>query len=162
MREEGFEEESGGDLVDEVFAVEAVTGSVAGAEERVRFACRKALVEEVVRESRVLGEERLGEGEGLFGLETWGAVGVKRVADDEGDDLVFANQASNGLEVSAQRGAVKSEERLRGEIERVGYRQADAPIADIQSECAAGGHEASLARWLRNAGGCARAGREVS
>lgn len=56
---------------------------------------------------------------------------MQRVADEDDLDLVLADEARDGLEIHAQRGAVQREERLCGEAERVGNGEADAFVADI-------------------------------
>lgn len=75
-----------------------------------------------------------GECLGLCRLRACGAVGVERVADDEDFDVVLADEAGDGLEVGAERGAVEGEERLRGEAEGVGDGEADAAVANVERE----------------------------
>lgn len=150
-REEGFEDESCGDLIDEVLAVEAGgaaggAGSVArGVEEAVSLERGEALVEEMERECGMLRMKGLGEGRGFGGLRAGGAVGVERVSDDECGDVVLADETSDRFEVSAQGCAMDGEEGLRGEAERIGDGEADAAIADVEREDARGGHEGSVA-----------------
>ena len=139
--EEALEEEGGGDLVDDGGAVDAGgvaggPGGVAGVvEEGVGIVGGEAFVEEVEGEVGVglAGEvfEGLGEGEGFDGLWAGGAVGVERVADEDGFDFVLADEAGDGFEVGAEVGAVEGEEGLRGETEGVGDGDADAAVADI-------------------------------
>lgn len=104
----------------------------------------EALVEEMVGEGGVLAAELSGEGLRFRGLRTGAAVGVERVAYDEGVDAVLADKARDGFKVGAQSGAVQGEERLRGEAEGIGQRQADAAVADVQREDASCGHAASV------------------
>jgi hypothetical protein len=139
--EEALEEEGGGDLVDEVLAVEAVRAARPRAEELVGVVGGEALIEEMVGEGGVGGAELVGEGEGLEGLRAGRAVGVERVADEQGFDLVLADEAGDGFEVGAEVGAVQSEEGLRGEAEIVGDGEADALVADVEREDAGLGHE---------------------
>ena len=80
----------------------------------------EALVEEMVGEGGVGFAEGLGEGLGLGGLRAGRSVGVERVADEDGFDVVLADEAGDGLEVRSEGGAVEREERLGGEAERVG------------------------------------------
>ena len=74
--EEAFEEQGGGDLIDDVFAVEASgaaggAGGVAGTiEEGVGVVGGEAFVEEMVGEGGVGLLECLGEGLGFGGLGT--------------------------------------------------------------------------------------------
>ncbi len=79
-----------------------------------------------------LGAEVFGEGLGLGGLRTLVAGHVERVADDGLGDVVLAEDAGDGLEVRAAAGAMQREERLRGEAEGVGERDADAAVADVE------------------------------
>ena len=118
--EVGFEDEGGGYLVDEVLLVEAAGAAGAGAEEGVGFVGCEALVEEMVGERGVGFLEGLGEGQCFEGLGAGCAVGVQGVADDEGFDVVLADEAGDGFEVGAEVGAVEGEERLRGEAEGIG------------------------------------------
>ncbi len=126
--EEAFEEDGGGYLVDEVFAVDgfavAASGGAGGVtgcvEAGVGFLGGVTLVEEVMREVGVGGAELGGEGLSFGGLGAGGAIGVERVADEEDLDAVLADEAGDGLEVGAEVGAVHGEERLRGEAEGVG------------------------------------------
>ncbi len=78
------------------------------------------------------GAEVFGEGLGLGGLRTLVAGHVERVADDGLGDVVLAEDAGDGLEVRAAAGAMQREERLRGEAEGVGERDADAAVADVE------------------------------
>ncbi len=122
--EEAFEEESGGDLIDDGGAVEAGgagvgvgsgAGGVAGeVEEGVGVVGGEALVEEVVGEEGMGFFEGVGEGLGLGGLGAGGAVGVEGIADEEDFYFVLTDEAGDGFEVGAQRGAMKGEERLGG------------------------------------------------
>jgi hypothetical protein len=152
--EEGFEEEGGGYLVDEVLAGDAVLLAGASAEEGVGFVGGEALIEEVEREGGVGGadefDEGVGEGEGFEGLGAGGAVGVEGVADEEGVDVMLADEAGDGFEVGAEvglgGGAVEGEEGLGGEAEGVGDGQADALVADVEREDAGWGHRGLLAR----------------
>jgi hypothetical protein len=130
--EEALEEEDGGDLVDEVLAVEAVLMAGAGAEKGVGVVGGEALVEEVEGESGVLFPQGVGEGEGLGGLRAWAAVGVERVADDQNFDVVLADEAGYGFQVGAELGAMHGEERLGGEAEGVGDGEADAFVAYVE------------------------------
>ena len=100
----------------------------------------EALVEQVVGEGGVGGEEGLGEEFGFGGLGAGGAVGVEGKADDEGGDLVAADEAADGFEVCREPGAVEGEERLRGEAETVGDGQTDAAVPYVEGESTAGGH----------------------
>jgi hypothetical protein len=74
---------------------------------------------------------------------------VQGVSDDDNLDLVLADEAGDGFQVGAKVGfgcsAVQGEERLGGEAEWVGDGDADAAIADIESEGAGGRHGSSVA-----------------
>ena len=86
----------------------------------------------------------LGEGLGFGGLWAGRAVGVERVANQEGLDFVLADEASDGFEVRSERGAVKGEERLGGETEGVGDGETDAAVADVERESAGMRHGVSV------------------
>ena len=90
--------------------------------------------------------EGLGEGLGLGCLGAGCAVGVKGVADEQGFDLVLADETGDRFEVGAEGGAVEGEERLRGEAEWVGDGETNAAVADVQRECAGMGHGVSVRR----------------
>ena len=101
--EEALEKEGGGDLIDDVFAVET-GGTASGAggaageiEEGVGVVGGEALVEKMVGERRVGLLECLGEGLGFGGLGAGRAVGVKGIADEEDFDLVLADEAGDGF-----------------------------------------------------------------
>ena len=100
-------------------------------EKLVGFAGGEPLVEQVVDEGGVLLEELSGEGFGFGGLGARGAIGVQGEAYDEGVDLVLADEAADGFEVSAEAGSVKGEQGLRGETEAVGDGEAYAAVADV-------------------------------
>ena len=104
----------------------------------------EALVEQVVREGGVCFPERLCEGLGFGGLETRGAVNVQRVADEKGFNVVLADEAGDGFEVSAEGGAVEREEGLGGEAERVGDGETDAAVAYVERESAGVRHDVSV------------------
>lgn len=92
------------------------TGGVAGnVEEGVGVVGGEALVEEMVGEGGVSFLESEREGLSFGGLRARGAVGVEGIADEEGFYLMLADEAGDGFEIRAEGGAVKSEERLRGE-----------------------------------------------
>ncbi len=139
-------------MVDEVFAVEAVGGGLAllatMVEEFVGLAGGEALVEQVVGEGGVLGEEFGGEGFGLGGLRAPGTVGVQGKTYDKGADLMFADEAADGFEVGVQFGAVQGEEGLGRETEAVGDGEADAAVAYVESHDAAEGHGHSVGGWV--------------
>jgi len=141
-----------GDLIDDVFtgdtrraAGAAIFVAAGGVEESVGFLGGVSFVEEVVREGGVGGAEFGGESCCFGGLGAGCAVGMERVADDEDFDFVLADEASDGLEVGAWVGAVDGEERLRGVAERVSDGEANAAVADVESEDA--GHIASVASF---------------
>ena len=153
---EAFEEECGGDLVDDVLAVEAGgmaggAGGVAGEiEEGVGVVGGESLVEKMVGEGGVSVVQGLGEGLGFGGLGAGGAVGVEGVADEEDLDVVLADEAGDGFEVGAEGGAVEGEEGLGGEAERVGDGQTDAAVANVERESAGMRHGVSV----RGKAGC--------
>lgn len=146
LGEIAFEDEDGGDLIDQVLSVDA--GGVADrtlnaacfVENRVGFAGGKALVKEMMLECGVGFAEGLSERLGLGSLRAGGAVGVERVADDEDFDLVLPDEPGEGLEVGAQGRAVQGEERLGGKAELVRNGEADAFVSDIEGEGARNGH----------------------
>ncbi len=150
MGQEGFEQEDGGQLIDDVFAVDGLAMAAAGGagvvaggvEQGVGVEGGEALVEQVVLECGVGWLQGGGKGSGFGGLRAQGAGGVERVAYDESGDGVLADEAGYGLEVGAVGGAVDREERLGGEVELIGDREADAAVTDIERERA--GHGGSV------------------
>lgn len=104
----------------------------------------EALIEQVVGEGGVLGEELGGEGLGFGGLGARGTVGMQGEAYDEGADLVFANETADGFEVGVALGAVQGEEGLCGETEAVGDGETYAAVADVERHDAADGHGDSV------------------
>ena len=123
--EPGFEDEGGGDLVDDPAAGLAVFGgeTVAGAvEERVGVRGGVAFVEEVEigRRCNVFGEvgaEGFGEGFGFGGLGAGFSGGVDGEADEDRGDVVAADEAGDGFEIGLEGGAVDGQQRLRGVAE---------------------------------------------
>ena len=109
------------------------------------FESGPAFVEQVVRERGVGFAEGLGKGLGLRGLRALGAVSVERVADDERGDVMLADEARNGFQISEQvwfrRAAMDGEERLRGEAELVGNGETDAAVANVEGEDASGNYQ---------------------
>lgn len=150
--EEALEEEGGGDLIDDVFAVKTSgaadgTWSVAGGvEESMGVVGGEALVKEMMGEGRMGFLQCLCESLGLGGLRAGCAVGVKRVADEKNLDLVLADEAGDGFEVGAQSCAVEGEKRLSGETEGVGDSEADAAVAYVECEGARVRHRVSVRR----------------
>ena len=146
--EEGFEDEGSGNLVDDAAAGAAVLGSlsVAGVvEEGVSVGGSVTFVEEKKRGGlfEVLGEvssERVGEGLSFCGLRAGFSGGVERETDENCRRSVTADEAGYGLEIGLERGAVDREEWLCGVAESVGESNADAAVADVQSEDAVDGH----------------------
>ena len=127
-------------------------GVASGVEAGVGFLGGVTLVEEMVREVGVGCAEFGGEGLSFGRLGAGGAVGVEWVADEEDFDAVLAYEAGDGFEVGAEVGAVDGEERLRGEAEGIGEGEADAAVADVESEDAGGFggggfHETSVRKW---------------
>jgi len=116
------------------------------AEEGVGVVGGEALVEEMVGEGGVCFAEGVGEGEGFEGLGARGTVRVEGIADEEGIDVVLADEAGDGFEVGAEIGTVEGEERLGGEAEGVGDGEADALVADVEREDAWRGHGSSVRR----------------
>ena len=98
--EEGLQEERSGYLIDEVFALEAMGGGLtlaAGVQKGVSVAGGEPLVEEVVSESGMLGEEGGGEGFGFGRLGARGAVGMEGKTGDESGDVELADPAGDGF-----------------------------------------------------------------
>ncbi len=141
--EPGLEQEDGGDLVDDGGAGLAVefalpAGEVAApavvVEESVGLGGGEALVEEVKAEVGVLLTEMGGEGLGLGGLRAGITGEMERKADDDVGDEVFADDASDRLQVEVQGFAMEGKERLGGDAEGVGEGEADAAVADVEGE----------------------------
>ena len=121
-------------------------------EEGVGVVGGETLVEEVVGEGGVGFFEGLGEGLGFGCLGTGCAVGVERVADEKGFDLVLADEAGDRFEVCAEGSAVEGEEGLGGEAERVCDGETDAAVADVQREGAGVRHGVSVRGKNRDRG----------
>ena len=140
---EGLEDKDGGDLIDDVFAADALAvGGAAmaeGVEVAVGFGGGKALIPEMDGEAELFAE-RGGKGLSAGGLRALVAGHVEWVADDGfGDRRVLAQDAGDGFQVVLQAPAVQREERLGGVAERVGQGQADAALANIKAENARDG-----------------------
>lgn len=113
-------------------------------QDSVRFPGGEALIQQVMREVRMLGEESLCEDRGLCGLRAGGAVCVDRITHDERCHFVFPYEAGKRLEVRAERCAMDGEKRLRGEVEGIRQGKANTTIADVERENAAGDHKWSV------------------
>jgi hypothetical protein len=140
--EKAFEQDRGGDLVDEVFAVDGFAMTAAcgagvmagGVKQSVGLLGSVALVEQMVGERGMRFSEGSGEGLCFGGLRAGCAVCVERVSDDEDFDAVLADEAGDGFEVGTERSAVDREERLRDQAERVGDGETDAAVANVERE----------------------------
>jgi len=115
-----------------------------GVEEGVGVVGGEALVEKMVSEGGMGFAQGGGEGVGFGGLGAGRAVCVERVADEEDFDFVLADEAGDGFEVGAERGAVESEEGLGGEAEGVGDGETDAAVAYVEREDSGMGHGVSV------------------
>ncbi len=133
--EPGLQDEDGGDLVDDALAADRRVAGIV--EVAMRLGGGEALVPKMHGDTE-LRPEVIGEGLGLGSLRTLVAGHVERVADDGLGDVVLAEDAGDGLEVRAAAGAMEGEERLRGEAERVGERDADAAVANVEGGDARG------------------------
>ena len=111
-----------------------------GVEERVGVPGGEALVEEVVVEGGGSGKEGFSKELGFGRLRAGGAVRVQGETNNERADLVTADEPADGVEIGLLGGAVKGEEGLRGEVEGVRDREADAAVPYIQRKCAVRGH----------------------
>ena len=69
---------------------------------------------------------------------------MERVADEKGFDFVLADEAGDRFEVGAEGGAVKGEEGLGGEAERVCDGETNAAVADVERESAGVRHGVSV------------------
>ena len=76
----------------------------------------------------------LGEGLGLERLRTDLARHVQGVADDELNNCMFADHPADRLHIGVRRAAMKREERLHGDAERIRDRESDTLAADVQAE----------------------------
>ncbi len=144
--EKAFQDESGGGLIDDLPAVETAGASrrawgIAGTiEQSMGVVGREAFVEELDGEAGmglVGGRgEGLGEGLGFGGLRARRSVHVQGIADENDLNLVPADEACYRFQVGAKGGAMQGEERLRGESERIGDRETDATVTDVERESA--------------------------
>ena len=145
-REEGFEQQHGGDLVDEVLSVKACSGRgeaarvAGGIQQRVRFLRGVALVEQMMLKLRMFCAERFREGFGFRRLRAGGAVGVQRESNHYRRHTVLADEARDGLQVGARSSAMNREQRLRGQAQLVRNGETDAAVADVERESAGRGH----------------------
>ena len=145
--EKAFENEDGGDLIDD--GAMLLTGFAHGVQLTVGLAGGEALIGEVDGEAEG-GAELFGEGLGLEGLRTYFSGHVEGIADDELRDVVFAQEAANGLEIRVGGAAMEGKEGLDGEAERIGDGETDAFAADIEGEEARGkdgGRRVGMGRW---------------
>ena len=117
----------------------------------VGFGGGQALVPEVDGEAG-LGAQRVGE---LLRLAAWGLRSPDMCSGLPTTAWVAAclrsrraRDLSVGAEAPLPASAVEGEERLRGVAQRIGYGDADAPLADIEA-----GDAADQACWLRVSAG---------
>ena len=87
-----------------------------------------------------VGAEGNGEGFGFGGLRAGFAACMDGEAYEHCRHVVAADEAGDGFEVGLQSCAVDGEEGLRGVAERVGQGDADAAVANVESEDAREGH----------------------
>lgn len=98
----------------------------------MRLRRRQPLVPKM-HDDRELRPQFFGEGLRLGRLRTLVARHIQRVADDRLGNMMLAKDAGDGLHLRAPVRAMEREERLRGEAEWIGERNADAPVADIEA-----------------------------
>lgn len=129
--EETLQYQHGGDLVDDL----AVAGKRAagGVEMAMGFGRGQALVPEVDGE-REGGAQSVGEGMGFGGLGANIAGHVQRIAQNDGGAPVFAEEATEGLQVGFDVPADESQDRLRGEPEFIGDGDPDAAVSEIKAK----------------------------
>ncbi len=136
--EEGFQEEHGGDLIDDLCSLLAAGFGAwcwtRAVEDGVGFSGGEALIEEVDDEGGVLRSERIGEGFCLESLGTEVARGIERETNNEAGNRMFAQQAGDGFEIGPQAGSVEREEGLGGEAEGIREGEADPAVTDIEGE----------------------------
>ena len=145
--EKAFEDEDGGDLIDDVAML--LAGFAHGVQLAVGLAGGEALIGEVDGQTEG-GAELFGEGLGLQGLRAYLSGHVEGIADDELRDVVFAQKAADGLEIRVGGAAMEGKEGLDGEAERIGDGETDAFAADIEGEEARGkdgGRRVGLGLW---------------
>ena len=112
----------------------------------VCFVGGEPLVEHVVGETSLLGEEGLGESASFERLLADRAIRVQGITDDKGIHVVAAYEAPNTFQISAEGRAMESEEWLRGEVKGIRDRESNAPVTYVESESPASGHEGILWR----------------
>jgi hypothetical protein len=126
-----LEDEDGGDLVNDLAAGGA--GATGGVEVAMRFRGGEALIPEMNGKFEVVTELG-GEGLDFGGLRTGVSGGIEREADDDLVEGAEAEQVREVAEVVAAAGAGEGIERLGGDAEGIGDGDADAAVADVETE----------------------------
>lgn len=130
--EKALEDESGGYLIDDGTMLPAgVAGFV---ENLVRFAGREALVPQVDGQAGQFGEAG-GKRLGLGRLKTGVTCQMKRIADHNCGDIEATGKPGQRAQILARIAApLQGEHGLGGEPQFVGDGDADAAVADIETE----------------------------
>jgi hypothetical protein len=126
-----LKDEDGGDLVNDLAAGGA--GATGGVEVAMRFRGGEALIPEMNGKFEVVTELG-GEGLDFGGLRTGVSGGIEREADDDLVEGAEAEQVREVAEVVAAAGAGEGIERLGGDAEGIGDGDADAAVADVETE----------------------------
>ena len=129
--QKAFEDQNRRDLIDHGAVL--LTWFAKSVQMAVRFAAGQSLVGEVDGQTK-RSAKLLGKGLGLKRLRADFAGHVKRVADDDFRNGMFAKHAADGLNICVQRAALQREQRLHGEAEWIRDGEPNAFAADIQRE----------------------------
>lgn len=126
-----FQDEYGGDLVDDLAA--GGSGAAGGVEVAMGFRGGEAFVPEMDGKFQMLGELP-GEDLNFGALGTWISGGVEGEADDDLVEGAQTQEMGEVAEVIAAAGAGEGIQRLRGDAERIGDGDADTAVAHVEAE----------------------------
>lgn len=133
-------------------------GTLAMIEQIVSFARCKPLIKQVVVEAGMGLAQRSSESFSFCCLRPGRPIHVQRMAHDRCSNSVLADEAGDGFQISAKRGAVQCKQRLSCQAKGIGDGQANAAVTDIESKDAAGFHPTSLGANLLSRRSCCEKG----
>lgn len=129
--EETLQNQHGSDLVDD-FPM-AGKGAPGGMEMAVGFGRAEAFVPEVYGEGKRLAEG-CGKGVRFGGLRAHIARHIEGIAQHDRRAAEFSKQAAEGFEVLPGVFSEQSQDRLSGQAELIGNRDADTAVSEIEAQ----------------------------
>ena len=125
-----LQDDDGGYLIDHFAVLRSRTARLI--QKAVGLRGSQALIPQMYGKLRFFGEQS-GECLRLLCLTALLSGEMKRVADDDFLTAVFAGKPRQRPQIFARLFAIQGQDRLRGQTETVGYRNADAAISNVKT-----------------------------